>query len=88
MHLFGTIGFGLLIIGLPWLFSLVKLLGYPIAGRPLFIVAVMAFLSGIQLITTGFLSEILMRTYYESQDKKPYHIRAIATANMSENAVL
>lgn len=89
MHLFGTIGFVLLIVGLGLggYFLLVKLLGYSIAGRPLFIVAVMAFLSGIQLITTGFLSEILMRTYYESQDKKPYHIRTIAIANTREKSV-
>ena len=32
-------------------------------------------LAGIQLITTGFLAELIMRTYFQSQDKKPYAIK-------------
>jgi hypothetical protein len=38
---------------------------------------ILLFLGGIQLITFGLLSEIQMRTYFESQDKKPYRIRRI-----------
>ena len=29
----------------------------------------------VQLITTGFIADLIMRTYYESQDKKPYNIK-------------
>ena len=61
MHLFGSIGFFLLFCGLTTEFAIflfLKLFGYAISGRPLFILAVLAFLSGVQLITTGFLSEI------------------------------
>jgi hypothetical protein len=32
---------------------------------------------GIQLITTGFIAEFIMRTYYESQNKKPYIVKKI-----------
>jgi dolichol-phosphate mannosyltransferase len=54
-----------------------KLFGHDIGGRPLLILGVMLTLGGIQLITTGFLAEIMMRTYYEAQHKKPYIIKEI-----------
>ncbi len=79
MHLFGTLGFLMLFIGVMidlYLFFL-KLFGHDIGGRPLLILGVMLTLAGIQLITTGFLAEIMMRTYYESQNKKPYVVREV-----------
>lgn len=77
MHLFGSIGFFLLLFGCGLEFYLLslKLFGYSISGRPLLVVGAIAIVSGIQLITVGFLAEIMMRTYYESQGKKPYHIK-------------
>ena len=45
-----------------------------------FLIAGLIFLvSGIQMITLGLMAEIQMRTYYESQNKKPYRIRKIET---------
>ena len=77
MHLFGTLGFGMFGIGMLINFYLfiLKLFGQSIGTRPLLILGVMLTLGGIQLITTGFLAEIMMRTYYESQNKKPYVIK-------------
>ncbi len=46
-------------------------------GNPLLILSVLFFLVSVQLISMGFLGEINIRTYYESQDKKTYHIREI-----------
>ena len=46
-------------------------------GNPLLILSVLFFLVCIQLISLGFLGEINIRTYYESQDKKTYHISDI-----------
>ena len=81
MHLFGSLGFILLFFGvvLGGYFTVLKLMGYAISGRPLFLLGAIAFIAGIQLISTGFLSEILMRTYYESQGKKPYHLKSNIT---------
>ncbi len=81
MHLFGTIGFGMFSIGaiIDFYLFLLKLFGQDIGSRPLLILGVMLTLGGIQLITTGFLAEIMMRTYYESQNKKPYVIKEIFT---------
>ena len=79
MHLFGTLGVPMLTIGLLidlYLF-VIKLLGNDIGHRPLLILGVLLTLGGIQLITTGFVAELIMRTYFESQNKKPYTIKEI-----------
>lgn len=77
MHLFGSIGTFMLMGGgfIESYLLLLKIFGQDIGGRPLFYVGILLIITGVQLITTGFLSEIMMRTYYESQGKKPYNIR-------------
>ncbi|MGA0559088.1 glycosyltransferase family 2 protein [Larkinella sp. VNQ87] len=85
MHLFGNWGLMALALGLlinAYLFVL-KLLGHDIWGRPLLILGTMLVLAGIQLITFGIMTELQMRTYYESQDKKPYKIRRIYQSALS-----
>ncbi len=79
MHLFGTIGIPLFLAGLfiNLYMLILKLLGHSIGGRPLLLLGVLLLLVGIQLITSGFLAELIMRTYFESQDKKPYSIKEI-----------
>ncbi len=79
IHFFGGIGLFLLFVGLVSFLYLmgIKLLGNPIGGRPLLIISVMCVISGLQMLTTGIISEILMRIYYESQEKKPYVIRRV-----------
>jgi len=79
MHLFGTIGFISLGIGiLINLYLLVlKIMGYDIWGKPLLILGLIFLLGGIQLITIGILAEISVRTYFESQNKKTYTVRKV-----------
>jgi len=79
MHLFGTVGFILLFIGIIinlYLFAL-KLMGRDIWNRPILILGMILLLGGIQLITIGILAQISMRTYYESSNKKEYKIRKL-----------
>jgi len=49
---------------------------------PLPLIAVTAMLCGCMSILMGFLAELLVRTYYESQRKTPYRIRH--TMNLAE----
>lgn len=79
MHLFGAVGgIGILLGVVINLYLLgLKILGYDIWGKPLILLGMILLFGGIQLITFGLLAEIQMRTYYESQDKKPYRIRKI-----------
>ncbi|PIR39488.1 MAG: glycosyltransferase [Alphaproteobacteria bacterium CG11_big_fil_rev_8_21_14_0_20_39_49] len=87
MHLFGTLGVFMLIGGglIETYLLFIKVLGGDIGGRPLFYVGILLIITGVQLITTGFISELLMRTYYESQNKKPYNIRDTYTAGKSDS---
>jgi glycosyltransferase involved in cell wall biosynthesis len=77
MHFFGGIGIFLFACGLLTNGYLLveKLMGENIGGRPLLFLGVLLTLAGIQLITTGFVADMVMRTYYESQNKKPYTIK-------------
>jgi len=81
MHFFGTIGFIMFSIGavINFYLFILKIFGESIGHRPLLTLGIMLTLGGIQLITTGFLAEIMIRTYYESQNKKPYIIKEIIT---------
>jgi glycosyltransferase involved in cell wall biosynthesis len=78
MHLFGSVGTFMLFTGglIEFYLLILKIYGQDIGGRPLFYVGILLLITGVQLITTGFISELLMRTYYESQGKKPYNIKA------------
>jgi glycosyltransferase involved in cell wall biosynthesis len=83
MHLFGTAGVLALLAGVLinlYLLGL-KLLGQDIWGKPLLILGVILLLGGIQLITIGIVVEIMMRTYYESQQKTVYRIRRVLTGS-------
>lgn len=77
MHLFGGSGLALFLVGvLINLYLLAeKIMVGSIGGRPLLFVGVLLTFTGIQLITTGFMADLIMRTYYESQNKKPYNIK-------------
>ena len=83
MHFFGTVGFIMFSLGvlIDLYLLILKLFGEDIGNRPLLTLGTMLILGGIQLITTGFLAEIMIRTYYESQGKKPYVIKEIVTKN-------
>jgi len=77
IHFFGTLGiitFGSGTI-IDLYFLVLKLLGNDIWGKPLLLLGFMLTIGGIQIITIGIISEILMRTYYESQRKKPYRVK-------------
>ncbi len=83
IHLFGGLGIALFMVGVLINFYLlvVKLFGEDIGHRPLLTLGIVLVIAGIQLITTGFLAELVMRTYFESQNKTPYSIKEIFVGN-------
>ena len=77
IHFFGTLGiitFGAGAI-IDLYFLVLKVLGNDIWGKPLLLLGLLLTIGGIQIISIGIFSEILMRTYYESQHKKPYRVK-------------
>ena len=81
IHLFGILGVLLIILGtlIEAYLLIVKFgFGQDIGTRPLLIFGMMFILGGIQLFTIGIVMELLIRTYYESQQKRPYRIKKIS----------
>ena len=56
-----------------------KMLGFDIWGRPLLILGLLLIVVGIQFFSLGIVCDLLMRTYFESQNMRPYRIRKIHT---------
>lgn len=63
-------------IGLGGYLSFVKFaLGQDIGDRPLLLLAILLMVLGVQLISMGLLGELVVRTYYEAQNKPIYAVR-------------
>ena len=80
IHLFGIIGVLMILlgVGINVYLLIVKFgFGQDIGNRPLLIFGLMFILGGIQLFTIGIVMELLIRTYYESQNKRPYRIKNV-----------
>jgi glycosyltransferase involved in cell wall biosynthesis len=86
MHLFGNAGLLLFAIGavINIYLGILKLFGQDIWGKPLLILGLMLVIAGIQLVTIGIVIEILMRTYFESQQKRPYKVRKVFRSATAE----
>ncbi|KSA14567.1 glycosyltransferase family 2 protein [Maribacter dokdonensis] len=81
IHLFGISGSLMIIIGIfinIYLLIVKFGLGEDIGTRPLLTVGMMFIFAGIQLFTIGIVMELLIRTYYESQNKRPYRIKKVS----------
>lgn len=81
MHFFGVIGIIILFIGMLINFYhlILKILGNDIWGKPLLLLGILLVMGGIQFITIGIIAELQMRTYFESQNKKPYRIKRVVS---------
>lgn len=79
IHLFGPIGIIAILIGsaINLYLLVLKVMGQDIWGRPILILGISLVLAGIQFLTLGVIAELIMRTYYESQNKKTYDIREV-----------
>jgi len=80
IHLFGNIGMlSFTIGGLILMYLMIVKFGFgeDIGNRPLLILGIMLLFVGVQFFTTGIIIDLQMRTYFESQQKRPYNIRKI-----------
>ena len=62
-----------------------KILGQDIGNRPMLMFALILGVAGVQLFSFGLLSELLMRTYHESQKRPIYRVRTIQGAVENDN---
>ncbi len=79
IYFFGSIGIIIFSTGsiLSLYFFVIRIMGQDIWGRPLLILAIMLVIIGIQIFSIGITYDLMMKTYYESQNKKPYKIKKI-----------
>ncbi|MEN9520029.1 MAG: hypothetical protein RLZZ381_2617 [Cyanobacteriota bacterium] len=80
MHVFGLGGVISLITGIAMgtYLSIIKLFfNQNIGDRPLLILAVLLIITGVNLFCFGLVTELLMRTYHESQRRPIYRIRDV-----------
>lgn len=89
MHVLGTAGLvsmGLGAVSLLATMAMKYLLRPPVfmTGNPLLLLSVMLELVGVQFISMGLLGEVLTRTYFESQGKSAYTVRATLNLDAPE----
>ncbi len=85
MYGFGFVGIISIFISLAISSYLIvlKIMGENIGNRPLLMFALILGVAGVQLFSFGLLSELLIRTYHESQSRPIYRIRSINSANQN-----
>lgn len=89
MHVLGTAGLVAMGLGLLSLLGTIVMkycLHPPVfmTGNPLLLLSVMLELVGVQFISMGLLGEVLTRTYFESQGKAAYTVRATLNLDAAE----
>ena len=78
IHVFGGVGLlsvlaSFAVLALAILLKLLR--GTSLIQTPLPLLAAMLFLMGCGSVLMGLLAEIMIRTYFESQDRRPYRLR-------------
>jgi glycosyltransferase involved in cell wall biosynthesis len=84
IHIFGLLGllsFSAGTIVLLYLAVVRLLFLQSIANRPLTLLGILLTMLGVQLVTSGLLAELVIRTYYESQGKPIYTVREDLSKN-------
>lgn len=83
MHFFGSIGLAGTAAGSAIMLFLLakKILGHDIVSEhgPLMVAGGLALVAGLMMFSTGLIGELIMRTYFESQDRRIYAVREILT---------
>lgn len=74
-RLFGSLGLGVFSIGFlvtAYMIFIKLLYRVSIGNSPIFIVGLILIILGVQLLVTGLLGELMMRSYFEGSKRKPY----------------
>ncbi len=80
LHIFGLTGGLMFLLGflIELYLTIVKLvLHQNIGQRPLLLLGAILIITGINLVGTGLLAEMVMRTYFEASDRRIYVIREV-----------
>ena len=87
MHVMGTAGLASIGLGVLSLLAVVWMkyhYGTFMTGNPFLLLSALLVLVGVQFISMGLLGEVLSRTYFESQGKAAYVVRATLNLDKGE----
>lgn len=89
MHFFGAIGLagtalGSLMLGYCLFVKIFWRLDIIQEHGPMMIAGALLLLAGLMMFSTGLIGELVMRTYFESQDRRIYAVREILTQKRRE----
>ncbi len=92
MHFFGSIGLmgttaGGLMLGYCLVVKLFLRLDIIQEHGPMMIAGSLLLLAGLMMFSTGLIGELVMRTYFESQDRRIYAVREILTQKSGEKTL-
>ena len=83
IYLFGGVGMGMMLISIGlflWLAIRRIVAQVSVLGSPWFQISVMMFILGFLAILLGLIADFVMRTYFESQDKKTYTVKKVISS--------
>jgi glycosyltransferase involved in cell wall biosynthesis len=89
IHIFGKWGLGLETLGIllgAWLTFEKLVRGASLANRPALTLAVLLMVMGMQFVSMGLLGEMIVRSYYEGQNKPIYTVREIVDCGQKGEA--
>lgn len=78
LYVFGGLGIAVGAVGtviLSYLGYVRLIIGEDIGNRPLLMLGILLMVLGVQMVTTGLIADMVMRTYHESQKKPIYFVR-------------
>jgi hypothetical protein len=89
MHFFGAIGLagtglGSLLLGYCLVVKVFTQIDIIQEHGPLMLAGALLLLAGLMMFSTGLIGELLIRTYFESQDRRIYAVRDILTQKRRE----
>ncbi len=89
IYIFGMVGLGFFAISLAagfWALYLKLIDGTSFVETPLPLLFTLGFISGVMCMLMGLLAEVLVRIYYESQDKRPYTVKELQNFDDASDA--
>lgn len=78
LYVFGAFGIAIGALGaiiLGYLSYVKLIMNQDIGNRPLLMLGILLLVLGVQMVTTGLVADMVMRTYHESQKKPIYFVR-------------
>jgi glycosyltransferase involved in cell wall biosynthesis len=87
MRLFGGVGLGLMVLSIGLLIFLAVrriVVSTSVLSSPFFIISILMFILGFISISLGMIAELLIRTYYETQGKSTFAIRAVSQSDLKK----